>query len=79
MLSRLSHPGIIIDNIRGLSFSLTATSLVGPVLGAEALVMALGIMIGSYYGYRIEKETHELRSLGGRILKGRSWDYLVLA
>lgn len=79
MLSRISHPAIILDNIRELSLSLTATSLIGPFLGAGLPVIALGVMIGCYYGYKLEKETHELRSLGGRILRGRSWDYLILA
>lgn len=79
MFSTLSRPGIILENIRGLSFSLMATSLAMPAFSPEPLAAALGVLIGSYYGYMIEKQTHEFSSLGGRILKGRSWDYLVLA
>lgn len=79
MFSTLSRPGIILENIRNLSFSLIATSLAMPLLGAETVAIAMGVLIGSYYGYRIEKQTHEFSSLGGRVLKGRSWDYLVLA
>ena len=79
MFSTLSRSGIILENIRNLSFSLIATSLAMPVFRLEALAVALGVLIGSYYGYRIEKQIHEFSSLGGRVLKGRSWDYLVLA
>ncbi len=79
MFSALSRPGIILENIRGLSFSLMASSLAMPFLGAESIAIAMGALIGSYYGYRIENQTHEFSSLGGRVLKGRLWDYLVLA
>jgi hypothetical protein len=79
MFSRLSSPGIIMDNLRSLSLSLTVCSLFIPFLGAEAVIVATGILLGSYYGYVIEKQIHELRTLGGRIMKGKSWDYLVLA
>lgn len=78
MFSTLSLPGIILENMRGLSFSLMASSLAVPILGTEAITMAMGILIGGYYGYRLESQTHELSSLGGRVLRGRSWDYLVL-
>jgi hypothetical protein len=79
MFSTLSRPGIILENVRSLSFSLMASSLALPLLGTEAIAVAICIMIGGYYGYRLEKETHEFSSLGGRILRGGSWDYLVLA
>lgn len=71
--------GIILENIRSLSFSLMACSLFIPVIGSETITMLLGICLGSYYGYKIENQTHELRSLGGRILEGKAWDYLILA
>lgn len=67
------------ENLRNLSISLTAGSLFIPMFFAEAVTMAFGIMVGAYYGYRIEKQTHELRSLGGRVMRGKSWDYLVMA
>jgi hypothetical protein len=79
MFSALSRPGIIMENIRSLSFSLMASSLVMPAFRLGAIAVALGALIGSYYGYRMEKQTHEFSSLGGRVLKGRSWDYLILA
>ncbi|MCK4714333.1 MAG: hypothetical protein KAT35_02070 [Candidatus Aenigmarchaeota archaeon] len=79
MFSRLSGPGIVMDNLRSLSLSLVVCSLLAPVLGAETIIMTTGILLGSYYGYVIEKQMHELRTLGGRIMKGKSWDYLVLA
>lgn len=79
MFSRMSHPGIVFSNLRGLSFSLTVSSLVAPIIAAEAVLAATGILLGAYYGYKIEKETHELSSLGGRIIRGKSWDYLALS
>ena len=78
MLSRLSHPGIIMDNMRNLSLSIIAGSLFLPLLMADTMVMAFGLLIGGYYGWRIEKQMHELRTLGGRIMKGKRWDYLIL-
>lgn len=79
MFSRLSSPGIVMDNLRSLSLSLVVCSLFAPVLGTETVIVTTGILLGSYYGYVIEKQMHELRTLGGRIMKGKSWDYLVLA
>jgi hypothetical protein len=70
--------GVILENIRSLSFSLMASSLLIPIFSSETITILLGIFIGSYYGYRMEKQTHELSSLGGRILKCRNWDYLIL-
>ena len=71
--------GIIMENLRGLSISLIASTLVMPVLVSEYAGIALGMVVGAYYGYRIEKQTHELRTLGGRVLRCRSWDYLIKA
>jgi hypothetical protein len=78
MFSQISHPGIILDNARNLMISIMATSLTLPIFGSEMLTILLGVIIGSYYGFLIEKQTHELSSLGGRILKGKNWDYLIL-
>ena len=79
MFSKLSHPGIIMENLRDLSLSIMASSLVFPLFLADSATLLAGIILGGYYGYRIEKQTHELRSLGGRIMKGKKWDYLVLS
>ena len=79
MLSRLSHPGIIMSNMRNLSLSVMAGSLFLPLLMADTVVMAFGLLIGGYYGWRTEKQMNELRTLGGRIMKGKRWDYLILA
>ncbi len=79
MFSRLSHLGIVFDNLRELSLSLTVSSLVAPLVSHSHVLTAAGVCLGVYYGYRIEKQTHELSSLGGRVLKGREWDYLVMA
>ena len=76
--SRVSWPGIIMDNLRNLSVSLVVCSLFVPFLGAETVIMGTGILLGSYYGYLMEKQIHEFRTLGGRVMKGKSWDYLVL-
>lgn len=67
------------DNIRSLSLGLTAASLVAPLFRTELILIAIGALMGGYYGYRIEKETHEFKSLGGRVYKGKEWDYLVMA
>ena len=77
--SRISVPGIIMDSLRSLSLSLVVCSLFVPVLGTETVVFGAGMLLGSYHGYSIEKQIHELRTLGGRIMKGREWDYLVLS
>ena len=79
MFSRLSQPGIVLENIRSLSFGLTVASLVAPLFQAEIALMAIGILMGTYYGYRIERDTYQFRTLGGRLLKGKNWDYLILS
>lgn len=79
MFNKLSHPGILLDNIRDLSLSIMASSLFLPLLVAGPVVMLIGLLIGGYYGWRIEKQIHELRTLGGRVMKGKSWDYLMLS
>ncbi len=79
MFSRISQPGIVFDNLRNLVLSLTVCSFLAPLFDAELFLIVLGFLMGGYYGYRIEKETHEFRTLGGRIMKGRSWDYLIMA
>jgi hypothetical protein len=79
MFSRLSHPGIVLENLRELSLSIMAGSLIFPLFLGDWAILLLGIVIGGYYGYRIEKQTHELRTLGGRVMKCKSWDYLVLS
>ena len=79
MFSKLSHPGIVFENIRSMSFSIMAYSLVMPLIRLDFITILFGILVGCYYGYMLEKHTHELRSLGGRVMKGKSWDYLVLA
>ena len=58
MFNRLSQPGIILDNMRSLSLGLTVTSLLVPLFQTELFLMLLGVLMGGYYGYRIEKETH---------------------
>ena len=79
MLGRISHPGILLDNVRDLSLSVMASSLVIPLLLSWPAAIMTGLLIGVYYGWRIEKQIHELRTLGGRIMKGKSWDYLILS
>lgn len=79
MPAGFSYPGIILNNIRSLSLSLMTTSIILQILKSNIFTILIGILIGAYYGYRMEKQTHEFRSLGGRILKGGDWDYLVLA
>ena len=78
MFTRISHSGIVMDNIRSLSLGLTVASIVVPLFRTELILIAIGVLMGGYYGYRIEKETHELSSLGGRVYKGKEWDYLVM-
>ncbi len=79
MFSALSRPGIVLGNARSMAISLMATSLAISVLGLEPVTILLGIMIGSYYGYVLEKQTHEFSMTGGRVMRGRNWDYLVMA
>lgn len=79
MFSKLSHLGILMDNMRELSLSIMTSSLFLPLLMADTVAIAFGLLIGGYYGHRIESQIHEFRSLGGRVKTGKSWDYLVLA
>jgi len=77
MFSTMTNLGIIMENLRGLSISLVASTLIMPILFSENAGIAMGMVVGAYYGYRIEKQTHELRTLGGRVLRGKSMDYLI--
>jgi hypothetical protein len=79
MFSRLSCTGIIAENFRSLTFSLLFAYMVVSLLGLESAVIYLGTALGAYYGYRIEGQINEIRTLGGRIMKCASWDYLILA
>ena len=79
MFSRLSQPGILLDNLRSLSLGLTVSSLFASLFNTEFILIIVGVLMGSYYGYKIEKQTHEFRNLGGRILKRKEWDYLIVA
>ena len=79
MFSKISKTGILMDNLRNLSLSVMASSIFLPMVMAESAIMAFSVLIGGYYGYRIEKQIHDFRELGGRIMKGKSWDYLMLA
>jgi hypothetical protein len=54
----LSGPkaSIALENIRNLMFSLTLASYM-TVLRLEALVIVFGVIMGAYYGLKIERET----------------------
>jgi hypothetical protein len=79
MFSRISPLGVVMEDLRSLTIGLLAISMALPVLIPDLAAAALGTALGIHYGYRIEKHMHEIRTLGGRILKAKSWDYLVLS
>jgi len=44
------------ENIRGLFIGLSALSLLIPIIGAEIVLIVLGIGSGVFYGFKIEKD-----------------------
>jgi hypothetical protein len=79
MFQRNSPLGVILDNFRSLSISLLFISLFTHLIALEAFIMLIAIAIGTYYGYMIESQVDEFRRLGGRVLRGRNWDYLMIS
>ena len=79
MFDKISHSGIVMDNTRDMSISIMASSLFLPLIMADTMIMLFGLLIGGYYGWKIERQIHELRSLGGRIMKCKTFDYLMLS
>jgi hypothetical protein len=58
-----TNSGVILHNMRGMSMGLIASSVVLPVISAEAATGLMAVVISGYYGYKMEKETHDLKQL----------------
>ncbi len=60
------HPrvGVVMSNVRNLSYGFLAGSLALPFLSLEPLGLVMGAAMAGYYGYRMESQIHEL---------GRPW------
>ena len=46
----------VMENVRGLFLGLSASSMLIPIVGFEAVFVVFGIGSGVFYGYKIEKE-----------------------